>query len=293
MENETISKRRLAIILILAAVVIFVGLVWLAVRYLPLNLLGLQNPTGTASVQVQINCIYPLDYWRAHPELYPPQIFLGNVVYKERELEALLAGGSQDPVQQLKVQLVVAFLNGLVGADQSAIQPTVFEAYAWLVEHPAGSQLSEEELAQSQQMDSALHAYNQGLAGVAACEANPVQELTNSVEGTVTQPVSQTPSGTPTHTPTGTPTPKVTLTQETLPSPSATSTPTAHLAGNFSPTPTQYLPPQPTKTPTTRPPTSTATKIPATPTFTPPPPPSPTYTLPPLPTPSHTPIPPG
>ena len=52
---------------------------------------------------------------------------------------------SDDLPAKLQAQLTAAYLNILSGADQSYIETTIFEAYAWLVQHPAGSQVTDSE----------------------------------------------------------------------------------------------------------------------------------------------------
>ena len=171
MENEIINKRRLIVIMVVVTVVIFVVLVWLITTYQPWDLLGLPGPNTSPTEPVATNCTFPLVYWKAHPELYPSQIVIGGIVYKERELGALLSDDTQDTSQQLKAQLVVAFLNNRAGADQSPIETILFDAYGWLVQHPAGSQMTNGELEAGRQLYNLLETYNLGLAGVGPCEA--------------------------------------------------------------------------------------------------------------------------
>lgn len=284
MENEITTKRGLILILVVATVAVFVGLVWLIATYMPWNLLGFSSPSVTATAWTERNCTYPVSYWKAHPELYPPQMVIGGTIYKERELEALLSDETQNPAQQIKVQLAVAFLNILGGADQSRIETTIFEAYGWLVQHPAGSQVTEDELEAGTRLFRLLEAYNDGLSGVALCEGVQIPTLI----------ASSTPTETPTVLLTTTPS------QTATPSPSETPTPIEFTATAtyflFVPTrttkPTTEPPPQvPTNTPVqpTEPPAPTKTQPPPnTATFTPPPPPTATFTPPPLPSPTFT-----
>lgn len=276
--------------MVVATVIIFVVLVWLIATYIPWDILGLQGPKTSPNVPVVTNCTLPIAYWKAHPELYPSQMVIGGIVYKERELEALLSDDSQDPAQQIKAQLVVAFLNSQAGADQDSIETTLFDAYGWLVQHPPGSQVTEGELEAGRQLYDLLDAYNLGLAGVVPCEAALSVTHTSTASGTELLAVSLTPTQTGTPTPSETPTPTGQWTATI--SPTRTPVPTTQRPGNASPTATRYSPPQATNTPTSRPPTATQTSAPATSTFTPPPPPTPTYTLPPLPSPTHTIVPP-
>ncbi len=265
MENETLGRRRLIIILVVTSVVVFVGLVGLIISRLPLNGLGRQSSTPTSAELISQDCTHPIGYWRVHPELYPPQIIIGGTAYQERELEALLADDSQETTQQLKAQLAVAFLNGQAGADQSAIEPAIFEGYDWLVQHPTGSPVSEAELQKGQQLVGLLEAYNQGLDDAPPCEA--ILAVTRTSTPTTSVRASQTDTATASATPTAS-------TTYILPSATARST---------------YEPPAQSATDTEAPPTQepapTDTQRPAdTPTFTSPPPPTATFTLPPLPT---------
>src|SRR4030042_4953985 len=147
MENEITKKRGLILILVIATITIFVGLVWLIATYLPLNLLGLSSPSvATSTLWVEKNCTFPVSYWMEHPELYPPQIVLGNKVYQANDIREALSGADQEPTAQLQAQLVGAFLNFSSGADQDLIEATIFQAYSWLVQHPAGSQVADSDL---------------------------------------------------------------------------------------------------------------------------------------------------
>jgi hypothetical protein len=278
MEREIIAKRRLVIILVLVTVVIFIGLVWLIASSRPWNLLGLQPSTGTAGLQAARDCTMPVAYWKAHPELFPSQVYIGGVAYGEIELEALFSDDSEDLAQQIRAQLAAAFLNSQAGAGQTAIQATLFAAYGWLEQHPAGSQLSGEERLQGEQMYDELERYNLGLGEVEACEANLVATRTARPSWTATIEISPSPSPTSTATPSETPTPT---------QPTATAT-YNYLFPTRTTTRTSGPPAEnPTNTPRppTQPPAATNTpRPPDTATYTPPPPPTATFTLPPLPT---------
>jgi hypothetical protein len=295
MENEILTRRGLIILLVSVTVVIFIGLVWLIARLQPWVLLGVQGSTATPQVQIMANCTYPVAYWKTHPELFPSQIIIGGTTYKEKELEALLTDNHQDIGQQLKAQLAATFLNNLSGADQSEIEQTVFDAYGWLIQHPTGSQISNEELEVGRHLFDLMEAYNTGSAGVPPCEAvttaaktatstgiSNLQSGTNTVIGSPSMTgtlvvTSLTPKYTPTHT--RTTTPSLTPTRTVLASPTNTLPPQAP-----SPTrtnaPTFTHTPQPTFTATT-PPTYTAS-----PTL--PPTDTPEPTLPPTDTPNPT-----
>ncbi len=288
MENELIGKRRLIIILVVATVVVFVALVWVAEKFLPRGRPSSQSPTQTIGLLASSDCTHTIAYWKAHPELYPAQVIIGGVVYQERELEALLSDDSQELPQQLRVQMAVAFMNNQAGADQGPIETALFEAYGWLVAHPSGSQVTADDLKAGQQLFYQLEAYNQGLGGVEACESVLSVTKTGAPAGMATTGLAQpgasiTPSATstPPVTDTGTLMPTTPSLIYSSPTPSDTPQPPTNTpAKTKAPTPTKTpKPPTPTNTP--KPPTPTDTPKPATPTFTLPPLPSPTFTLPP------------
>ena len=280
MDNELSSRRGWIIALIVATILIFVGLVWVIATFTPWSRLGLQNPSATADADALQECTYPITYWRQHPELYPAQVIIGGVPYKQRELEALLTDEELNLILQIRAQLAVAFLNIASGADQSGIEATLFNAYGWLLNHPLGTELSEDELEVGTKYLSLLETYNLGQAGVAACEAALplVRTGTNIATETATLGASSTPSQTATPTPSETPT--ISNQTETATyfyiTPSYTTIPTTRVPPPF-PTNTSKPPtarPSPTNTP--RPNTPTPTPQP-TPTL---PAPSPTLPVP-------------
>jgi len=283
MENEITKKRGLILILVIATITIFVGLVWLIATYLPLNLLGLSSPSfATSTLWVEKNCTFPVSYWMEHPELYPPQIVLGNKVYQANDIREALSGADQEPTAQLKAQLVGAFLNFSSGADQDLIEATIFQAYGWLVLHPDGNQLSGSDLETSLRYYSLLEAYNLGLAGVPPCEEGSIPAVigTGIASETPTVLLSITVSQTITPTPSETASPtEVTVTATyifILPTNTAirTTVPPIQLPSNTPIKPTEQ--PPPTNTP--RPPdTPIPTLSPPTSTL---PPPTPTLPLP-------------
>jgi hypothetical protein len=283
MENEINTKRGLIIILVVATVVIFVAVVWVIATSLPWGKRGAQQSTATLGVLVASDCTRPVAYWKDHPELFPTQLIIGGVTYQERELEALLTDDNQELTQQLKVQLAVAFMNNQAGADQTSIETALFEAYGWLVQHPASSQVSSDELAVGKQLLDLLNAYNLGLGEVAACETASSLAKTNTPSAIATEILLQA-SGIPTSSTT----PSPTVTSTSL----ATQVPTTPLPIFNSPTASATSPQHPTNTPvkTTQAPTATNTLKPPTPTNTPKPP-TPTNTIEP-PTPTNTPEPP-
>jgi len=267
MENEITTKQGLILILVVATVVLFIGLVWLIATFVPWNLLGFSSPSITATaVRAEKNCTYPVSYWMEHPEAYPPQMVIGGSVYEAKDLREILADKTQNPTQQIQAQLVGVFLNTLAGADQSSIEAVVFEAYGWLVQHPAGSQVTDVELTAGTRLFNVLEAYNLGLTGVAPCEEAGSITMTETSTATETSTflLTMTPSQTTTPTPSETLTPiKLTATKTyILPTSTAIRT-------------TEPPPPAPTNTPVkpTELPTATKTPILNTPTL---PPPAPT-----------------
>ncbi len=286
METSITQKRGLVIILVVATVVIFVGLVWGITKFLPLSIFGSPKPSETADAPViGRNCTYPTVYWQAHPELYPSQMVIGGRVYKSADVGGIFSDDSQDTAVQLQAQLTGAYLNFLAGADQSKIEITIFEAYGWLVRNPAGSELTDSEREAGSKLVNILLAYNQGLTGVPACEPGLSGTLAGPGRATQTAglQLTSTPSETPTPTPSETPTPTNYPTEPiTTLIPSRTPTPTTSVPGQPSLTPSRtFSPPTDTSVPPTDIPTRTATftvtnpPIPPTNTPTPTNPPSP------------------
>jgi hypothetical protein len=274
MDNVITEKRGLVIILIIATVLIFVGLVWAIATYLPLKLLGIPNPSFTATVLVGgKNCTYPVDYWKSHPERYPAQLVIGGQVYKAKEIGRIFLDVTADTSTQLQAQLTGAYLNFLSGADQRYIETTIFEAYGWLVQHPAGSALTDNERQAGTRLFTILETYNQGLTEVAPCEPGLAQTITETINttGTPNLLLTITPSQTvtPTSSETATPTNTPILPVFTLREPTLTPIPTTSVPEQPSTTPSQTLSPSATNTPinTTEapPPTRTATIAPTLP----------------------------
>lgn len=277
MENEITKKRGLVLILVVATVIVFVGMVWMIATFIPRDRSGIPTPSVTVGTSgLETNCTYPVSFWRDHPEYYPPQITLGGVEYQAKDLRAMLSGETQDPTVQLQAQLVGAFLNILAGADQSPVESTVFEAYGWMVQHPAGNQITDSEREAGSRLYNVLEAYNLGLAGVTSCQGVTSLALTEAGLATETPTIflTLTPSETPTPTPSETPTP--TYQPETpIPTgvnPSRTPIPTTARPVAPSSTPTQKPPPPPTNTPIppTKAPTSTNRPTQPAPSLTPP-----------------------
>lgn len=274
MDNELTTKRGLVLILVIAAAVIFIGLVWLIATLDPWNLLTSAEPSRTVgSSMVDKNCTYPVYFWKEHPELYPAQIVIGNDIYQPKEIATVLADASKDPVNQLKVQLVGAFLNIASGADERSIEVTIFQAYGWLIRNPAGTDLSDSEHEAGTRLLDLLVAYNMGLTGIAPCEPGLFQNSTQTSTATETSTlqVTPTPSETPTTTPSETPTPikyTATATYKFIqPTRTATRTtePTIQVPTNTDVQPTQAPAPTETSAPTIAPTNTPITPEPPTP----------------------------
>ncbi len=270
MDNVITDKRGLVIILVVATVVVFVGLVWGITKFLPLNIFSGSSASDTPDAPViGKNCTYPVTYWQEHPERYPSQIVIGGQVYKAKDVSGILSDGPQDIWLQLQAQLTGVYLNFLAGADQNKIEAAIFEAYGWLVRNPASTELSDSEREAGNKLVNILLAYNQGLTDVPACE--PGLTLTVAGIGTITQTsellLTGTPSETPTSTPSETPTPTnyPTIPISTLAIPSRTPIP-----ATVAPTYVISTPTHSTSTSTTNPPTNTS--APPTATHTPRPP---------------------
>ncbi len=191
-----ITKRILILILVVATVTVFIGLVWLIATKIPWSQLSFPNPSFTAgSAQTGRNCTYPVTYWREHPESYPSRIVIGAVEYQAEDIRVILSNETTDLPRQLQAELVGTFLNTLSGANQSLIESAIFQAYTWLVENPDGNQVADQEREAGSRVYDELEAYNHGLAGVAACQANATTEIME------TRTTSETPTITPSQTP--------------------------------------------------------------------------------------------
>lgn len=128
MENEITGKRGFILILVIATMVVFIGLVWLIARNVPWNLLNIPVPSSTKGVpSAEMNCTFPVSYWGLHPELYPPQVVLGSETYQANEIEGILTVKAQNVSGELERQLVGVFLNISAGADQDLLKPPFFK----------------------------------------------------------------------------------------------------------------------------------------------------------------------
>ena len=279
------EKRGLVLTLVIGTVVIFIGLVWAISSYLPLNLNASPSPTFTADApRVAMNCAAPIAFWLEHPELYPVQLVIAGQVYKSGDLQVIFSGQNEDLPTRLQAQLTAAYLNILSGADQSYIETTIFEAYGWVLQHPANSQIDDVAQEEGTRLYNLLEAYNLGLTGVAPCEFTllAMTEPVKTVD-TATVEFTMTPSQTETATPSETPSPTTFPTEPiyTVVVPSRTPSPTKRNTEQPASTPTNTTEPTATKAPTNTPKPPTATTE-SPPTWTPPPI-VPTWTPPPVP----------
>ncbi len=254
MDKEIRDKRGLILILVIASGVVFIGLVWIIGTYFPWTQLGFSESGDiTPTPRIDVNCTYPISYWKEHGELYPAQVILGSQVYRANDIQKALSNTDQGLVGQLQAQLVGAFLNTSTGADQEIIETTIFQAYKWLVEHPDESQIGDGDRETGARYLSILEAYNLGLAGVPLCEGVflPASLLTALPSSTPTLLLTQTPSQTPTTTPSETPSPTYAWVTPifTVGIPTKTPSPTTQAPGGQAPTITRTPAPQPSNTP--------------------------------------------
>jgi len=218
----------------------------------------------SATLDAATNCTYTIFYWSYIAETLPYQIVIGREVFGQADIGLLMVKETEDLREEMLRQLMVTFLNYLAGADQTAIEAAISSSYKWLVTHPAGNELSENDQQEARELISVLRSYNTGVIGPGSCQDDlrkppPTATSTPTLTSTIT-PTQPTPtaSSTPSPTPTRTRGPYV--------PPTATKEPESN-----NPPPTQPPPP------TTEPPPPTTTEPPPPPT-TEPPPPTPTLT---------------
>jgi hypothetical protein len=221
------------------------------------------TPTAVEGALEETGCTLPLDYWLQNQTRIPPQILLNVLAagqievcvnYARSEICAILGEVSNAADIILKQQFLVTIMNYLSGADPSAIENTINDAYEWLSSHTSAEIISEQDLQVAQLYAQTLQSYNQGEIGPGACEEQII-------------PLTQA------EVPTSSPTPGITT---TVSSPTVTSTPTVRRTAIIivptsteapsRPGPTRTSPPPATNTlpaPTATPP-PTATEIPPT-----------------------------
>jgi hypothetical protein len=287
MEKCIAGKRGLLIILIIATVAVFVGLVWVITAYLPTESAASPSPSNTSDIRhVTMNCVAPVAYWARHPEYYPDQLVLGNKVYPAAEIGGIFSDQSEGMPASLQAQLTAAYLNILSGADQSYIQATIFEAYGWLIAHPSNSELLQGDQETGTRLFNLLEAFNLGETGVAPCDVLYLtqQAETSMVKSTSTETLTSTPAPSETAPASETPRPTETETFEPIYTaifPTKTATRTTEAPIYRSPTPTLTLTLTKAPSATTAPSNTPRPPAPTTEVPTPPPSEGPTITPPP------------
>ena len=202
---------------------------------LALSATATRTPTGEPALE---DCTSPLAFWVDYPDDWPAgQILIaGERVQRQDALDLLQLRDASDVRLLLVQQLIVTHLNLLQGADPSDAAQAILAADAWLVAHPAGSDLDEGARSQAMALTELLQEYNNGETGPGACPEDrpsrtPTATRTPREEPWPTPPPEETSTLTPTRAPTFTPT--------FTPTPPA---PTPTLAPTREPTPT--LPPE-------------------------------------------------
>jgi hypothetical protein len=199
-------------------------------------------------------CTHTPGYWKTHPEAWPEdEIEIGGVVYLDAEAIAILGtppGG--DATYILAHQLIAATVNGLAGADASAVMGAMQEANAWLEEYPLGTDPQNPARGWGLELSVALVDFNEGRVGPGLCDGEPSGEApTATATATATDTSTATP--TPIDTATSTLTPSVTLEPIGAPPETAAPLPTASDTPAPSPTETSTATLEPTATSTETP----------------------------------------
>jgi len=232
---------------------------------LELKVLEIPNPE---------TCTFSMDYWRDHPDVWPAEaITIGGVTSTKVDAITILEQVPQgDTTNILASQLIASVLNLLNGADGGAIENAAVDADQWLMDHPLGSELKEEDRQAGLALADTLEGYNAGEIGPGACD-NEVKTFTPTVTATPTEAsrsistITPTPTETPTATPTDTPIAISTNTPTNTFTPTVTATPTETPTATSTDTPTATYTNTPTPTETNTPITDTETPT-ATPTDT-------------------------
>jgi hypothetical protein len=224
----------------------------------PYEIALLGNPSITASLTpvTNVNCVYPIDYWKEHPELWL-EMSMGNTLYTRGEVLLIFDDSSRDVRHMLVQQYYLANLNILSGADPTSIEDSLVEADNWLESYSPDRRLSKGARQVGTQIANILIAYNTGLIGPGFCV--PFESLT------VTPLVVIEPSFTPSPTATNTASP--TLERTFTATATQTEKPDKNPTSTFPPVPTNTLKPTKDKDPD-----PTKTKAPPQPTEPPPPP---------------------
>ncbi len=126
----------------------------------------------------QNNCTFSAWHWLEQPEIWPAQVSVGSLNYTQEEALRLIREGPVDVFKILFIQFHTAYLNVIWGADPAQITEAMFEASQWLLEHPGGSTLTEEESQRGLKIAKTLQEYNDGDIGPGRCPAEaPVPKL--------------------------------------------------------------------------------------------------------------------
>jgi len=243
----------------------------------PRNGGSLPSTATNSHPAVTTNCNHSLYYWATHPERYPPYFVIGDQKYFREEVAAILA--DSDPAHALLKQTVVAFLNTSAEGSLGRVNEELLEAYQWLADHRAASELLDIDRLESERLVAVLENFNNGLGNLPPCDDPGTPTPTDTVTHTRIPTVNRkfTPTFTPTATRTLSPTPTRTATRSGTLASKATATPTStwtatrtsprpYVSPTRTPKPTlrPTNTPRPSKTvpPTTRAPTHTPTKQP-------------------------------
>jgi hypothetical protein len=189
------------------------------------------SPTPT----IEVNCVYPLQYWEDHPELWL-DLLVGDKVYTKQEIHLIFDHPTPNIYQTLLKQIYLSNLNIYSGADPKTIQDVLRNANQWLQENTPDNQLSEVILSVGGQIAQTLAAFNTGVIGPGYC--SPYETLTE----TPLVILSPTSISSPTATATATAT-RVIVTAR------PTATATQEKDSDNKPNPTN--PPKPTQEPDT------------------------------------------
>jgi hypothetical protein len=203
--------------------------------------------TSTPTFETNAHCTYPLEYWLEHTELWFDML-VGNIIYSKSDIREIIDNKLQDEKQILLIELYIANLNIISGADSTIIEDTIVETNKWFQNNSHQEQMTEEEYFASTQLIQTLMDFNYGFIGPGLCP--PYESPTRIiVESVPTVTVSPTPTSTatrflvtlrPSDTATPTKTPKKKL------DPTNTLKPTSKPA-------TKTPAPQPTSKPTSKP----------------------------------------
>jgi hypothetical protein len=123
------------------------------------------NPDPTSTP----NCTYTIGYWINQPELWPPEVSLGGVVYTREDAYLALVAEDDDIWNIVLKEAYVVLLNIYHGASRDRIETTLMEADDWLRKNPAGSDLSQFNQQQGLSFANQLSDFNNGLLWPRSC----------------------------------------------------------------------------------------------------------------------------